>query len=114
MEARDDGLKNFESDIAGTLHAEVSAMNVDNFVVRPQRKYVEQYKEAGAWDNIRPDESMEIANHLAGLPFEREPEDETAKRFDLLLMKTQLAILDKDATFKRLCDAIKNLSFVKR
>lgn len=110
METQDDSLKNLESDIAGTLHAEVSAMNVDNFVVRTQRKYVEQYTEAKAWENIQPDELMEIASRLAGLPSERDAEDETAKRFDLLMMKTQLAILDKASTLKRLCDTIKNLT----
>lgn len=110
LEDQDASLKSLENDIAGTLHAEVSAMNVDNFVVRPQRKYVEQYKQAAAWENIRPDESMEIANRLAGLPSEREAEEETAKRFDLLIMKTQLAILGKSSFLKRLCDAIKSLA----
>ncbi len=110
LEAQDENLKTLESDIAGTLHAEVSAMNVDNFVVRTQRKYVEQYRDAKAWENIPPDEAMEIANRLAGLPSEREAEDETAKRFDLLMMKTQLAILDKSSTFKRLEATVRDLA----
>jgi len=36
------------SSTAGILRDEVAAMNVENFVVRPKRKLVEKYREAGA------------------------------------------------------------------
>ena len=41
------------ADIAELLRAEVAAMNVDNFVVRPHRRLVERYREPEAWDDAR-------------------------------------------------------------
>jgi type I restriction enzyme R subunit len=31
------------------LHQQVAAMNLDNFVVRPQRQFVEKYAKPEAW-----------------------------------------------------------------
>ena len=110
MEQRGDDLKSLERDIAATLHAEVSAMNVDNFIVRPQRKYVEQFKEPKAWENLQQEDMATLTTHLAGLPSEREPEDETAKRFDFLILKLQLAVLESAPAFKRLRDQVKDIA----
>ena len=39
---------------AATLHAEVAAMNLDNFLVRPKRRVIEQYLEACSLARARP------------------------------------------------------------
>ena len=87
------GLKLLGQEIAGHLQTEVSAMNVDNFVVRPHREAVEKYSEEDAWEDLKATDYAEVAHILAGLPTELEPEDETAKRFDLLILKVQLAMI---------------------
>ena len=35
--------------VAGSLHGEVAAMNLDNFVVRPKRRLVEKYAKPESW-----------------------------------------------------------------
>jgi type I restriction enzyme, R subunit len=84
---------------AGLLHENVAAMNLENFVVRPQRQAVEKYAKAEAWDSLEPDDVHELTSRVAGLPTELADEDEEAKRFDMLVLRTQLAILQAKPDF---------------
>lgn len=43
---------------------------------------------------------------MAGLPSESEAEDEEAKRFDMLLLRLQLALLLHEPSFGRLRDTV--------
>ncbi len=88
--------------IAELLRTEVAAMNVDNVVVRPHRRLVEKYREAAAWDDIGVGDMSELANHVAGLPAALDPEPEETKRFDLLALRLQLALLRTEPSFPRL------------
>lgn len=88
------------------LRQEVSAMNVDNFVVRPKRRLVEIYAKPEAWKSLVADRVAE----LAGLPTELESEDEEAKRFDLLILNLQLAILRAEPAFTRLRDQVRTIA----
>jgi type I restriction enzyme R subunit len=78
---------------AGHLHQVVAAMNVENFVVRPQRRTVEKFARPQPWKALTGDDHAELASHIAYLPTELVDADEEAKRFDLLVLRTQLAIL---------------------
>lgn len=84
-------------DVAWNLHDFVSGMNTDNFLVRPAREWVERYTQWDSWQKVTPDLAREISGHLAHLPSTVRDSDEDAKRFDLLLMRMQLARLDGDA-----------------
>lgn len=90
------------ADTAGLLHREVSAMNVENFVVRPRRRFVEKYANAQAWATLTEEAREELAAEVAGLPSELNAEKEEAKRFDLLLLRLQLALIQHDPGFDRL------------
>ncbi len=85
-------------------------MNTDNFIVRPHRAHVEKYRDAAAWETLKAGDFAEIAHILAGLPSELAPEDETAKRFDLLILKLQLGVLHTDKSFLRLRDEVKEIA----
>jgi type I restriction enzyme R subunit len=103
-----------ESDVrsltAGLLQHEVAAMSVANFIVRPKRRFVEKYAQAEAWQEL-PNEALgEIAHELAGLPTELDSEPEEAKRFDLLLLHLQLALLRAEPGFARLRDRVKTIA----
>jgi type I restriction enzyme, R subunit len=87
---------------AELLRNQVAAMNVNNFIVRPKRKYVEQYSEAKAWQKLGIEQQIEVADHLAGLPSELTDEDQDAKQFDLLMLRLQLAILRHEPSYERL------------
>jgi type I restriction enzyme R subunit len=98
------------TDLADRLHSEVAGMNVDNFVVRPERRYVEQYREREAWEELSPGEAAEIGEHLAGLPTELDPDDITARQFDLLLLNLQLAFLHAEPRLPRLIGQVMEIA----
>jgi type I restriction enzyme R subunit len=97
-------------EVAALLQGEVAAMNVENFIVRAKRRLVEKYAKADAWDELKLEAFAELAHEVAGLPSELEPEDEEAKRFDLLLLNLQLAVLRVEPSFKRLSDQVKAIA----
>ena len=87
---------------AHLLHHEVESMNLDNFVVRPKRRLVEKYAKAEAWAVLPADARAELSHEVAGLPSDLDPENEDAKRFDLLVLNLQLAVLKHEPAFERL------------
>jgi type I restriction enzyme R subunit len=92
------------------LRDEVAAMNVENFVVRPKRRLIEKYAKAESWRELKLDSFAELAREVAGLPSELEAEDEEAKRFDLLILNLQLAVLRAEPAFGRLRDQVKAIA----
>jgi type I restriction enzyme R subunit len=97
-------------EVAALLQGEVAAMNVDNFVVRARRRLVEKYARPDVWNDLKPEAFNELAHEVAGLPSELEPEEEEAKRFDLLLLNLQLAVLRVEPAFKRLSEQVKAIA----
>ncbi len=96
--------------IADHLQRQVAAMNLDNFVVRPKRRMVERYREPAAWAALSPEALLELSHEVAALPAEQEAESEEAKRFDLLLLRLQLAVLRSEPSFERLRDRVKEIA----
>ncbi|MEK6304279.1 MAG: DEAD/DEAH box helicase family protein [Acidobacteriota bacterium] len=88
--------------IAELLQSEVAAMNLENFVVRPKRRLIEKYAKPEAWNGLSEGAFFELSNEVAGLPSELEAEAEEAKRFDLLILNLQLALLRAEPAFVRL------------
>ncbi len=97
-------------DTAGLLHQIVTEMNVDNFVVRPQRQTVEKFAQGEAWQKLGPEDFHELADKLARLPSQLTDEDEEAKRFDMLLLRTQLSILQAKPEFAGLKEKIQAIA----
>jgi type I restriction enzyme R subunit len=98
------------SGIAAFLNQTVAAMNIDNFIVRSQRKSVERFAQAEAWLKLDREDLTELADNVARLPSERVDDDEEAKRFDLLVLRTQLAILKAEPGFARLRDQMRAIA----
>lgn len=95
---------------AATLHGVVEGMNLENFVVRPHRRIVEKYAASDAWQAIKPEETGDLLI-LAGLPSTVQDADEEAKRFDLLILRRQLAQLEGDAiASERVREAVQNIA----
>jgi type I restriction enzyme R subunit len=94
-------------DLAAVLQREVAAMNVENFVVRAKRRAVANYAKRDAWREVKSEEFVELVQEVAGLPSELESENEEAKRFDLLILNLQLAVLRAEPAFKRLSQQVK-------
>jgi type I restriction enzyme R subunit len=103
----DAGLKH---DLARGLRGIVAAMNLDNFVVRPARRWVEKYAEADAWTALDAAAAEEVAEHLSGLPSSVHDDDEAAKRFDLLMLRLQLGVLGAEAGVDRLRSLVQDIA----
>jgi type I restriction enzyme R subunit len=103
-----------EADVADMtatlLQREVAAMNLENFVVRPRRRLVEKYGHATAWRSLTSEALTELSHEVAGLPSELDPEKEEAKRFDLLILNLQLAVLRSEPAFARLREQVKTIA----
>lgn len=98
------------NDTADYLHALVASMTLDNFIVRPKRLYVEKYGQRDNWSNLSNDDADEIASHLAALPTQLRDTEEEAKRFDLMILRAQLSILENHAGFDRIKTAIMDIA----
>ena len=81
----DEHLQTLRADTAKRLRDEVAAMNLDNFIVRPKRLYVEHYAQEGAWEKLTPTDRVELVSEVAGLPSELKDDDFDAREFDLLV-----------------------------
>jgi type I restriction enzyme R subunit len=96
--------------LAQLLQRETAAMNLDNFIVRPRRRVVEKYAKPEPWIVLSPEALSELSREVAGLPSELDPENEEARRFDLLVLNLQLTMLRSEPGFARLRDKVKELA----
>lgn len=90
------------SAVAEHLRTDVAAMNLDNFIVRPQRRLVEHYAKPEFWQILNLEQRSELVEKIAGLPSENVDPDVEAKQFDVLMLSLQLAVLRADAGFTKL------------
>src|SRR5947207_13571477 len=95
---------------ATVLRKQVTAMKAKNLVIRPKRRLVEKYAYGEAWNGLDAGAYAERAHEVAGLPTELEAEDEEAKRFDLLILNLQLAVLRLKPSFARLLYQVKRIA----
>lgn len=82
---------------ASLLHEYVSGMTPDNVLVRPHRGFVAKFAEPGAWQRpIDDGDAARLVSDVAGLPTSGADRDETAKAFDLLVLRRQVAQIEGD------------------
>lgn len=102
--SEDRALTEVATAVADALHKNVAAMNVDNFLVRPYRREVEKFRDRKAWETwnqISHDDLDQLTHNVSRLPTELPSEEETAKQFDLVILRLQLARLNHTPDFKR-------------
>jgi type I restriction enzyme R subunit len=90
----DEELLTLANELTDQLHSAVSRMNVDNFIVRKERQNVENFRDRKKWNDLNDADLEVLREKLSGLPTPDE-DDETARRFDLLILNLQCAILSK-------------------
>jgi type I restriction enzyme, R subunit len=88
------------AEVATLLRTYVAAMPDQNFLVRPHLELVERFRQPEPWDDLSVGDLAALADRVASLPSEVEPEHEDTRRFDVLLLNTQLAAL-KGEPFER-------------
>ncbi len=84
------------------LHAQVAAMNRDNFIVRMHLDAVERFQERPVWDDLDDTDRDVLQARVADLPSQIEPDDIESRLFDLKVLRMQLALaVDNKAAFDR-------------
>ena len=84
-------------------------MEKQNFLVRKHLPQVEEFSERDRWNSLSDRDAEQIAESLAHLPNGLPKEDELAKRFDLLCLKLQLAVLKGSGDFIGLRDKVRDI-----
>lgn len=84
--------------LVARLQGRVAGMSLENILVRPQRRQVERFAAGETWLSLG-ESDYEAAAALGSLPSSADAgdTDEAAKRFDLLALRAQLAVLTGDA-----------------
>ena len=85
------------AEVAGVLREAIASMNPDNFLVRPHLELVERFRDGEAWESMSVVDLAALGDRVAKLPTGLDPEGEEAKRFDVLVLNTQLGVLRAEA-----------------
>jgi type I restriction enzyme R subunit len=88
------------AEVATVLRSSIASMNPDNFLVRPHLELVERFREEKPWETLTVGDLAALADRVAKLPAQLDPEHEDAKRFDVLLLNAQLGLL-RDEPYER-------------
>ncbi len=91
-----EGLGDERAEIAATLREAVASMNPDNFLVRPHLELVERFRTPEAWETITLTDLAALNERVAKLPDQLDPDDEDAKRFDVVMLNAQLHLLQHE------------------
>jgi type I restriction enzyme R subunit len=92
------------------LHEYVSGMCEENFLVRPHLQNVTRLKSRETWEKLDDELRAVVAKTISGLPSQIEQDDEYAKRWDHMLLKTELALLEKSIDYKTLMKKITKIA----
>jgi type I restriction enzyme R subunit len=75
------------------LHHLIATLDHQRFVVRKELRLVNEFTSRERWENISKGDFADICLHLSNLAPIAEKDDEIAKRFDLIVLNLQLALL---------------------
>ncbi len=75
------------------LHKTIANLDRERFVVRKELRYVNQYSDKNKWLNLSKSDLQEIRQHLSHLQTVEKEDDELARRFDVLILSYQIALL---------------------
>jgi len=95
-EPADKGLLELSEQLKYQLHSVVDSFNLDNFIIRKERRNVEIFAKRERWSSLSEEDSKVLADKLSGLP-SPDNGNEFARRFDLLILNLQMAILQKNS-----------------
>jgi type I restriction enzyme R subunit len=91
--------QSLRKELLDVLHAGVAKLDTSSFVVRPHLRFVDKFAERNRWDSLSQGDIIDIERELSQL-ITPDSEDEFARRFDLLMLNLQLALIDKSTMQK--------------
>lgn len=99
------------------LFQSIVKLDESRFEVRKHWEFVKKYKNRKAWNAITQSDVLDMHKHLSHLVAYNEDTDELAKRFDTLVYRLQLALLNNSKSQINYIQNISNIGqllFVKR
>jgi type I restriction enzyme, R subunit len=75
------------------LHPLVASLDRERFVVKAALRAVVEFSNKARWENLSKGDMLEINTHLSSLILPAKDDDELARRFDILILNYQLALL---------------------
>ncbi|WP_319229952.1 DEAD/DEAH box helicase family protein [Draconibacterium orientale] len=91
------------------LHQLIANLDHKRFVVRKHLRLVNRYTERKRWENLSKSDVADIITNLTALPPYTDDTDEQAKRFDLLILNLQLALMFNSTAQTRLITKINRI-----
>lgn len=95
-------------DYTNQLHQSIYVLDEDRFEVRKVLRLVKEYKDRTRWNNLSVGDVADINDNLSNLSIYKSEDSEPAKRFDLLILRLQLALLNssraKDNCIQKIYD----------
>ncbi|WP_292993104.1 DEAD/DEAH box helicase family protein [Nitrosomonas sp.] len=92
---QDEATATFSKQLKDRLHTVVASLDLNNFIVRKQRQAVEKYAQKAIWQELDQNDANVLAEQISGLPAV-DDDDEFARRFDLLILNLQIALLQNN------------------
>lgn len=92
-EDRSDDEAAFSEALVDELHKGVDDLDMDRFMVKAELRHVVEYKSRRRWDNLSMGDMQDINTHISHLMMPTRGDDELARRFDLMILNYQLALL---------------------
>ncbi|MGF1903645.1 DEAD/DEAH box helicase family protein [Aliivibrio salmonicida] len=75
------------------LNMGVSSLNKERFVVRAKSRFVAEFRDKKRWETLSKNDMLSINMNISELILPKKEDDEFAKRFDVLILNFQLALL---------------------
>jgi type I restriction enzyme, R subunit len=102
-------LSQLQQDLGDSLHQQIASMEAQNFMVRRHLAAVEEFSVRERWDKLNQQDLKTISTTLSQLPTGLPNENPLIKRFDLICLKIQIAILDDRSGLETLRDKVRDL-----
>ena len=102
-------LNPLHQDLGDRLHQQIASMEPQNFMVRRHGADVEAFSVRERWDHLAPQDLKIIGETLVQLPHGLPSENPLIKRFDLICVNIQLAILQDSSGLETLRDKVRDI-----
>ena len=92
------------------LNLSIAALDTERFVVKAELRAVTEFSTKKRWDDLSKSDMLEINSRLSKLILPVKDDDEFARRFDILLLNYQLALLTCAYSTDRYVNKINGIS----
>ena len=92
------------------LNLAVASLDTERFVVKAELRAVTEFSNKKRWENLSKGDMFEINTRLSKLTLTNKDDDEFARRFDILILKYQLALLTAAHSTDRYVNRISGIS----